>query len=123
MIDETETSPMGLPDFRGYNLDSQIYSTASRLIVLWFSKMDYELERWRQIQVTLVNARLSMANMEIARGFPPLRSCELSRKPTAKGNRKLFAIHFDSGEISFECEEITCSEFSRKVRVLRESGL
>ena len=47
---------MDFPDLSGYGLESHIYS-AARLVVLWFSKVDRQLELWRQIQVTLVNAR------------------------------------------------------------------
>lgn len=110
---------MDSPDLRGYDLESQICSTASRLVVLWFSKLEHEAERWRQIQVTLIGARLSMANLKIVHGFPPLRSCEISERPTAHGNRIQFSIYFEEGEISFECENMVFSEYARNIKFVR----
>lgn len=112
---------MSFPDLHGYELDSQLYS-AARLVVLWFSKIERELGLWRQIQVTLVGARLNAANFELERGFPALRSCEISERPTPKGNRKVFLITFVKGQISFECEDIAYAEFSRKIRSLPDSN-
>jgi hypothetical protein len=78
---------MELPDLRDYGLESEITSTTGRLVTLSFSKIEPEAERWRQMRLTLVGARLSMASLEIVQGFPPLRSCEASEKTTAHGRR------------------------------------
>jgi len=110
---------MDFPDLSGYGLESHIYS-AARLVVLWFSKVDRQLELWRQIQVTLVNARLSMANVEIVGGFPTLKSCRASKKPIPGTYRTELLICFDKGELAFECEAITFTELSRKIRFLPE---
>ena len=112
---------MELPDLRGYELESHIYSAPGRLVIVWFSKIEQEAECWRQIQVTLVGAKLSMVNLEIAQCFPPLSSYKISEKSTAQGSRVEFEIIFDKGEICFECEDITYSEFSRKIRTLQGS--
>ncbi len=113
---------MTLPDFRGFLLEGQIHAAGTRIIILWFSNIDHELESWRQIQVTLVGARLTAASVEIGTFFPPLRSCEISEKATPRGNRTQIAMTFDQGEMSFECEELVWSEFSRQVRFVRETG-
>src|SRR5579862_267043 len=112
---------MTIPNLRGYELENQIYSAMSRVIVLWFSKIERDAEEWKQIQITLIGARLETANLEIIQGFPPLKSCETSEKQTQQGKRIQFAIYFDKGVMSFECENIACSEYSRKIRVLRSS--
>lgn len=113
--------PVSLPDFRGYDMESQVYSSISRLVVLWFSKIDRKAESWKQIQVTLVNAQLSMANVEIVQSLPPLRSCEATEIETEKGKKISFKVRFDAGELSFECEDIACTEFSRKISVARSA--
>jgi hypothetical protein len=110
---------MALPDLSGYELESHIHS-ANRLVVLWFSKTDRQLELWRQIQVTLVNAQLSMANVEIVGSFPTLKYCRISEKPTQGGHRSELLICFDKGMLAFECEAITFTELSRKIRFLPE---
>jgi hypothetical protein len=112
---------MTLPDLRGYELERQICSTANRIIVLWFSKLDPEAGLWRQIQVSLVSARLSMASVEIAEGFPPLRSYKVAEKSTPRGDRIELSLYFDAGELSFECETATCSEYARKITSIRSS--
>jgi hypothetical protein len=104
---------MAIPNFRGYQLESQMYSATTRLVVLWLSKI--EEDRWRQIQLTLISARLSFADVEIVQGFPTLRSCEITQEPAASGGRRL-ALNFAKGKMVFECEDIAYAEFSRKLR-------
>lgn len=111
---------MDLPDFRGYELENHIYSAASRMVLMWFSRIDREAELWRQIQVTLVNAQLKAATFENVQGFPPLKRCEASPN-SDKANNWVFTVLFDAGAISFECEDITWSQFARKVRFAREN--
>jgi hypothetical protein len=87
---------------------------------LWFSKTERERQSWQQVQVTLVGARLSMANVEIVGGFPPLRSYEISEKVTEHGNRIQFELRFDKGDMSFECEAVAHSVFSRKILFVKD---
>jgi hypothetical protein len=111
---------MDLPDLRGYELDSHICWTPTRLAILWFSKTELEAQLWQQVQVTLVGARLSMASVEIVGGFPALKSYEVSERKTAQGNRLQFELRFDRGEMSFECESIAYSVFSREIRFVED---
>lgn len=110
---------MDLPDFRGYELENHIYSAASRVVLMWFSRIDREAKLWRQIQLTLVNAGLKMATFENMQGFPPLKRCEVSPSP-GKVDNWVFTVFFDAGSISFDCEDITWSQLARKVRFARE---
>ncbi len=103
------------PDFRGFELEPQINATGGRIVILWFSKTDRERQLWQQNQVTLVSARLAMADVKIGEFFPPLRSCEISKKPGPRGELTQVSIAFDDGSLVFECDEAVCSEFSRKV--------
>lgn len=113
---------MNVPDFHGFQLEGRIYTGGTRLTILWFSRIDHELESWRQIQVTLVGARLVMADVKIGENFPPLVACVVAKMPTPRGERIQLAMSFERGQISFECDDMMCSEFSRKVRFLREFG-
>ena len=112
---------MDLQELRGYQLDNQIYWARGRLVIIWLSKIDRESQQWRQIQLTLVGAKLNEANVVIDQGFPPLISCEISEKSTVDGNRKQFTIHLDGGEISFQCEDIAYTEYSRRIRISSEN--
>ena len=112
---------MATPDFRGFELEPHIDAAGGRITILRFSKSDRELHLWRQIQVTLVGARLAMADVKIGEFFPPLRSCDISKKPTPRGELTQLAINFEEGSLVYECDEAVCSEFSRKVRFSRES--
>jgi hypothetical protein len=109
---------MNFPDLRGYELENHIHTTVPRLVIIWFGKIEREAERWRQVQVTLIGARLNMADVEIVHGFPPLRSVDVSEMNTAGGKRIQIQLCFDGGEIAFECENFTYSEFSHKIQVL-----
>jgi hypothetical protein len=110
-----------VPDFSGYELESHIYSSFSRIVVLWFGKIEPETESWRQIQVTLVNSRLRFANVEIAQSFPPMRSCEVFEIEGTQGKKLIFQIAFNAGEVSFECEDITYNQYSRRIRIIRNA--
>lgn len=107
---------MTTPDFRGFELAPRIDAVGGRIVMLWFAKADREHQVYRQIQVTLVTARLAMADVKIGEFFPPLRSCEISKKPGPRGELTQFAMVFDDGSLVFECEEVVCTEFSQKVR-------
>lgn len=112
----SEKDEMNTPDFTGFYFDGEIQSVEERLTLLWFSKIDRELETWRQIQLTLVCAQLIAADVEINPGFPPFKSCDFSKKSTLHGDRTLIVLSFDKGQISFQCEDIICTEFHRKIR-------
>jgi hypothetical protein len=111
------------PDLTGYDLDHQVLSTGSRIIILWFSKIERETECWKQIQVTLVGARLNAANLEIFDGFPRMNSCVIYEMPAPRGTIMRLDIHFDAGEISFEFDKFGYSEYSRKINIIRGSEL
>lgn len=113
---------MNVPDFHGFELENHIYSGGARVIILWFSRIDHELESWRQIQVTLVGARLVLADVKIERDFPALLACAASKESTPQGDRIKLEMSFERGAMRFECDDMTCSEFSRKVRFFRESS-
>lgn len=98
---------------------TQIESTADRLVILWFSKIDRSRSRWIQVQVTLVNARLKQANLEILLAMPKLRSCEVR---TSDGNAKEFRSTFEPGSLCYECEDIVWSEFTRALHVAPEGS-
>jgi hypothetical protein len=104
------------PDFRGFELQPHITATGGRITILWFSKTDRARQTCQEIQVTLVSARLVMADVKIGEFFPPLRSCDISKKPGPRGELARVSIQFDDGSLVFECDEAVCSEFSRKVR-------
>ena len=112
---------MVTPDFRGFELEPHIDATGGRITILRFSRTDRELQSWRQIQLTLVSARLAMADVKIGECFPPLRSCDISKKPTPRGEVTKVAITFDEGSLVYECDEAVCSEFSRKIRFSSET--
>jgi hypothetical protein len=112
---------MVTPDFRGFEMEPHIDAVGGRITILQFSRTDRELQLWRQIQVTLVSARLVMADVKIGEFFPPLRSCDISKKPSPRGELTQVAISFESGSLVYECDEAVCCEFSRKVRFSPES--
>jgi hypothetical protein len=107
---------MVTPDFRGFEIEPHIDAAGGRITILRFSRTDRERQLWLQIQVTLVSARLVMADVKIGEFFPPLRSCEISKKPSPRGELTQVSITFDDGSLVFECDEAVSSEFSRKVR-------
>jgi hypothetical protein len=111
---------MDIPNLSGYELESHICWTPIRLAILWFSKIERETQSWRQVQVTLVGARLSTASVEIMESFPHLISCEISDTQAAQVNRKQLQLRFDQGEMSFECEEVAYSVFSRQIRHIQD---
>jgi hypothetical protein len=112
---------MIFPDLHGYELENQIHSTTSRLIVLWFSRIDYATERWNQIQVTLVGARLTMLTLNATSSFPSFKSFTLSENLTERGKTMIFVIYFDEGQMAFKCEDLSSVEYARKLRIIRSA--
>jgi hypothetical protein len=100
---------------------AQIESTVDRLVILWFSKIDRGRSLWIQVQVTLVNAQLKQASLEILHAMPKLRSCEI-RTVGTDPQRKEFKLDFKPGSLSYECDDIVCSEFTRRIHIAPEEN-
>lgn len=111
---------MTAPDLSGFQFEGKIHSIGTRLVILWFSRLDRKPGVWRQVQLTLVGSRLISANVEIGSSFPPIVSCVISQKQTPNGDRTVISIAFEAGNLDFECEQLICSEFFRNIRVARE---
>lgn len=109
---------MKILDLDGYHFDSRIFWSTNRLILLWFSKVEREDQRWTQVQVTLVGARLLIANLEVEQCFPPMTSYEVTRKSSVQGSTTTLLLSFGASELRFECEQLVFSKYSRKIRVL-----
>lgn len=82
--------------------------------------MDRKLRSWCQVQLTLIGAKLIIADVEIGENFPPMVSCAMSEKLTPQGNRTQVLIAFGAGKLGFECEQLVCNEFSRQIQIARE---
>ncbi|MBM3650821.1 MAG: hypothetical protein FJX11_23850 [Alphaproteobacteria bacterium] len=95
-------------------MSGRIVSTADRLVILWFSKMDRDRGLWTQIQVTLVGARLKRANLEILDTLPQLRSYDI-KVISSEPPRREFKLDFEPGSLCYECDDIVHSKFSRKI--------
>lgn len=103
-----------MPDLSGFEMSKQMESTIDRLIILWFSKIDLDAGLWMQVQVTLVNARIKLANIEIVDAMPRMLSCEVLEQSSSATRKVELRIRFDPGYLSFECDDIVSSQFSRK---------
>ena len=108
------------PELSGFEMATQIESTVDRLVILWFSKIDRSRNLWIQAQVTLVNARLKQANLEIVYAMPKLRSCEI-RTVGADRQSKEFKLDFEPGSLCYECDDIVWSEFKRRIHIAPET--
>jgi hypothetical protein len=67
------------------------------------------------VQVTLINAVMKGANLEISDCMPKMKSSELSEDISGKRRKVQFKIMFDPGFLYFECDDVVCSEFSRNI--------
>ncbi len=105
---------MDLPDLLGYELSNRICTLLGGPIIIWLSKADRQAERLHQVQLTLVGAKLSMANLEIAGCFPPLQTCRISGAQDDR--KKKLHLRFEEGELCFEFEHLSFSKFSRRLR-------
>ena len=108
-----------MPDLGGFEMETHIESTVDRLVILWFSRTDRDRGLWIQVQVTLVGASLKQANLEILQAMPKLRSWT-QRIVSADPQRMEFKLDFEPGVLCYECEDVVCSEFTRKVYVAPE---
>jgi hypothetical protein len=106
------------PDIRGFEMANHIESTVDRLIILWFSQVHRDIKLWKQVQVTLVNARLKIANITITDFIPKMKSYEIIEGSFRNEKNIQFNIKFDDGILCFECEDIVYSEYSRKIYVV-----
>jgi hypothetical protein len=111
---------MTQPDLHGYTIDGHIYSTR-HLIILWFSKADYETERLWQTQVTLIKGRLAMANLEYLTCFPQLRSSSFTEAIDDDGIKKQLILNFDDGFLCFEYEELSHCQYWLRLRFMRST--
>jgi hypothetical protein len=108
------------PDLHGYTMDGHIYSTR-HLIILLFSKPDYEAERLWQTQLTLIKGRLAMANLEYLDHFPQLRSSGFTEAADGDGIKKQLTLNFEGGHLCFEYEELSHCQYWQRAMGSRES--
>jgi hypothetical protein len=108
-----------MPDLGGFEMATQIESTVDGRVILWFFRIDRDRSLWIQVQVTLVGASLKRASLEILQAMPKLRSCT-QRIVSTDPQRMEFKLDFEPGTLCYECEDVVCSEFTRKVHMAPE---
>jgi hypothetical protein len=108
-----------MPDLGGFEMATQIESTVDGRVILWFFRIDRDRGLWIQVQVTLVGASLKRANLEILQAMPKLRSWT-QRIVNTDPQRMEFKLDFEPGTLCYECEDVVCSEFTRKVHMAPE---